>query len=325
MEFDENCLFKDCAIYWLENYVLGFVKDNTYMGTYYYPTVNHLTPYFGNMLITDIKPSKIQTFFNIQSKKYSLETISKMKKCLFNILEFTKDEGIILTNPLNKRIRIKSEIPNQSKNVWNQEQYNLAFDFALTHPDGLGPLILMDIGISRSELLGIIWDHISLKESYVYICQSTVLMQNPKTHKHYVYTGKLKNQYRERIIPFSSSLVSRLKLEYQNIQLEGKRKGLNPKQIKKQFIIANKNGKAMDPSNWSKRNFKRFMDDLIAEYPSIPRLSPHELRHTRATLWFKENIDELAFCMVGGWCNLKMPRKLYVHNDINVLKSKLHR
>lgn len=77
MEFDENCLFKDCAMYWLENYVLGFVKDNTYMGTYYHTTHKYLIPFFGEMKIVNISPSLIQQFLNTQGKIYSLETLKK--------------------------------------------------------------------------------------------------------------------------------------------------------------------------------------------------------------------------------------------------------
>lgn len=316
--------FRDCATFWLENYIQGFVKNNTYMGTYYYPTAKHLIPYFGDMQIIDITPSKIQAFFNSKSSQYAQESINKMKKCLFNILQLAVDEEIIMRNPLNKRIRTNSKVPKKIKSVWNKEQYEIAFNFALSHPDGLGPLILMDTGISRSELLGFTWEDIILDKAYAGIYHSTVSMQDPVTLKYYVYTGELKNEYRERIIPFSQQAVTRLKLEYQKVIINGKRKNLPIDEINKQFVISNKKGKAMDPHNWSNRNFKRFMNDLTEEH-SIPKLTPHELRHTRSTLWFNENIDPIALCMVGGWCNLNMPRKLYIHSNIDTLKEKLHR
>ena len=221
-------------------------------------------------------------------------------------------------------IRTNSKVPKKIKSVWNKEQYEIAFNFALSHPDGLGPLILMDTGISRSELLGFTWEDIILDKAYAGIYHSTVSMQDPVTLKYYVYTGELKNEYRERIIPFSQQAVTRLKLEYQKVIINGKRKNLPIDEINKQFVISNKKGKAMDPPNWSNRNFKRFMNDLTEEH-SIPKLTPHELRHTRSTLWFNENIDPIALCMVGGWCNLNMPRKLYIHSNIDTLKEKLHR
>ena len=38
----------------------------------------------------------------------------------------------------------------------------------------------------------------------------------------------------------------------------------------------------MDPNNWVKRCFNPFMDNLTAQYPDIPALTPHELRHTQS-------------------------------------------
>ena len=316
--------FKDCALFWLENYMRGSVKNNTYMGTYYYPTTKHLIPYFGSMQIPNITPSIIQSFFNAKTKEYSQESINKIKKCLQNILELSVDEGIIHRNPLNKRIRTISQIPKKRKSVWNKTQYEIAFEFALTHPDGLGPLILMDTGISRSELLGITWRDILFEQGCILICRSTVSMQNPTTLRYYIHTGDLKNAYRERIIPLTGQAINRLKLEYQQVLNIGKQKNLSIDKINQQFIVSNQHGNVMDPSNWSSRNFKRFMNDLIREH-HLPKLSPHELRHTRSTLWFHENIDPIALCMVGGWCNLNMPRKLYIHSSIDILKEKLNR
>ena len=50
-------------------------------------------------------------------------------------------------------------------------------------------------------------------------------------------------------------------------------------------------GKPYQPNNWSNRVFKPFMKALHKKYPDIPELSPHELRHTRATLWIAQGID----------------------------------
>lgn len=81
----------------------------------------------------------------------------------------------------------------------------------------------------------------------------------------------------------------------------------------------------MDPNNWTKRYFKTFMNDLIIKYPDIPALTPHELRHTRATLWWQEGVDLLSLGMAGGWGNLRMLRERYAHNNVDHLKKVLNR
>lgn len=325
MKFTKNSLFKDFAVFWLENYMLGFVKDNTYMGTYYHQTYYNLIPYFGNLKISNIKPSMIQEFFNLQGKKYALETLKKIKFCLSNILLLAVDEGIITVNPVNKRIRLKSDIPPIEKHVWCKEHFSFAYQFALTHPHGLGPLLLMDTAISRSELLGIRWKNILWDEACVKIRDGTVIIQDPISKKYYLHTEGLKNKYRERDIPFSKEVCNRLRLQYQRVLFLGKNKGFTSQQINDQFVISNQKGTAMDPNNWTKRYFKTFMNDLITKYPEIPALTPHELRHTRATLWWQEGVDLLSLGMAGGWGNLRMLRERYAHSNIDHLKKVLNR
>ena len=325
MKFTENTLFKDYAVFWLENYVRGFVKDNTYMGTYYRQTHNALIPYFGNMAISDIKSSIIQEFFNIQGKRYSLETMKKMRFCLSNILQVAVDDEIISKNPLNKRIRLKSNIEPIEKHVWNREHFECAYRFALVHPQGLGPLLLMDTAISRSELLGITWNDIIWEKAAVAIRNGTIATHHPDTKKYYILTDGLKNKYRMRNIPLSKDVCNRLKLHYQHILFSGQRKGLTQNQINKQFVISNQKGGAMDPNNWAKRNFRRFMNDLTSQYPEIPVLTPHELRHTRATLWWQEGVDLLSIGFAGGWSDLRMLRERYAHSNIEHLKKALKR
>ena len=325
MKLTKNSSFKDFADFWLEHYMLGFVKNNTYMGTYYHQTYYNLIPYFGNFKISDIKPSMIQEFLNLQGKKYALETLKKLKFYLYNILSVAVDDNIISTNPVNKRIRLKSDVPPIEKRVWSKEHFNCAYQFALTHPYGLGPLLVMDTAISRSELLGIRWKNIFWDKGCVKIRDGTVILQDPVSKKYYLHTGGLKNKYRERDIPFSQIVCNRLKLQYQSVLFFGKRKGLTSQQINDRFVISNQKGTAMDPNNWVKRCFNPFMDNLTAQYPDIPALTPHELRHTRATLWWQEGVDLLSLGMAGGWSNLRMLRERYAHSNVDHLKKVLNR
>lgn len=325
MKLTKNSLFKDFADFWLENYMLGFVKDNTYMGTYYHQTYYNLIPYFGKFKISDIKPSMIQKFFNLQGQKYALETLKKLKFCLSNILAVAVDERIISSNPVNKRIRINSTIPPTEKRVWCKEHFDCAYQFALTHPHGLSPLLLMDTAISRSELLGIRWKNIIWDDSCVKIRDGTVIVQDPISKKYHLHTEGLKNKYRERDIPFSKEVCNHLKLQYQSVVFFGKSQGLNTRQINDRFVISTQKGTAMDPNNWTKRYFKTFMNDLIIKYPDMPALTPHELRHTRATLWWQEGVDLLSLGMAGGWGNLRMLRERYAHSNVDHLKKVLNR
>ena len=47
----------------------------------------------------------------------------------------------------------------------------------------------------------------------------------------------------------------------------------------------------------------------------IPELNPHELRHTRATIWVNDGENIFAVAHVLGHADLKMLRKRYAHSD----------
>lgn len=63
------------------------------------------------------------------------------------------------------------------------------------------------------------------------------------------------------------------------------------------------------------------MDDLAAEYPDIPKLTPHELRHTRATLWLAQGVPELMVAKLLGHCDLRMLSKVYDHTNVETLRN----
>jgi integrase len=56
---------------------------------------------------------------------------------------------------------------------------------------------------------------------------------------------------------------------------------------------------------------------------NIPVLNPHELRHTRATLWVNDGKNLLAIAETMGWGDLKMLRQRYAHSDVNVIRNAL--
>ena len=82
-------------------------------------------------------------------------------------------------------------------------------------------------------------------------------------------------------------------------------------------------GKPYQPNNWENRVFRRFMRALRARHPEIPELSPHELRHTRATLWIARGMDPYMAARLLGHSDLKMLTKIYDHTSTETLRSAL--
>ena len=65
------------------------------------------------------------------------------------------------------------------------------------------------------------------------------------------------------------------------------------------------------------------MRALHNAYPEVPELSPHELRHTRATLWIAQGMDPYMVARLLGHSDLKMLTKIYDHTSTETLRKAL--
>lgn len=59
------------------------------------------------------------------------------------------------------------------------------------------------------------------------------------------------------------------------------------------------------------------MKELHKAHPEVPELSPHELRHTRATLWIAQGMEPYMAARLLGHSDLKMLTKIYAYQYRN--------
>lgn len=312
----KSVLFGAWAIECLELYKKPFVKGNTYSGTYLAPVQQRLIPRFGKMGLDEIMPVHVQKYVNEMAKEYSPESVKKDYTILAFIMQHAVDNGLCKTNPAGRSIRLPKIEPPE-KRAYTQAEYDVTYAFAKTHPNGLPIMLMMETGITRSELLGLRWEDIDLDKKTVSINQGLVAYQDLDEGKWVMESDGLKNKYRCRSIPLiDEELIQRLSAKPRAIHV-------GRQTLKPVFVFHSPQGKPYQPQNWSRRIFKRFMNDLHAEHPELPILTPHELRHTRATLWLAQGIPELMVAKLLGHCDLKMLAKIYDHTDIETLRLKM--
>lgn len=313
-------LFETWALECLELYKKPFVKGNTYSGTYLAPVKQRLIPWFGSMPLENILPFHVQKYVNHMSESYSAESVKKDFTIFSFIMQHAADNGLCKANPAGKSIHLPKIQPPE-KHVYSQEEYNTVYQFAASHPQGLAIMLLMETGITRSELLGLRWEDLDLDGETLTIRNGLVAYEDMDQSKWVVESSGLKNKYRQRSIPIvEPALLRQLRSKPRSIKVPSKGDGAS-KWIEPEFIFHSPEGMPYQPQNWSRRVFNRFMKDLRSEHPEIPRLTPHELRHTRATLWLAQGITPLMTMKLLGHSDLKMLSRIYDHTSVETLRT----
>lgn len=307
----------------------GTVKDSTYSLTFKNSINNHLIPYFGKRRLDDIKPFHIQEYFNQKGKKLALETLMKHKMSLNRIFETAVDNDMCRKSPL-RNINISSKIKPMEKEVYTLEETNLILEYAKSHRFGLAIIIMLEYGLSRSEVLGLKWSDVDHQELTLSISRGIADVISADTGIMAAQVGETKNIYRNREIPISQEVSDLIKQAPTTVVVgRNKKRGIAGKVIKSEYIIHNKDGNYCSPSVWSKRRYNVFMNEMQAYYASqekpiqIAKLPPHCLRHTRATLWVNEGKNLYAIAKMLGHTDLEMISKRYGHSNAKDLRKLL--
>jgi integrase len=162
--------------------------------------------------------------------------------------------------------------------------------------------LLITTGLRRGELMGLQWgdidlDHciISVNRNVTYTPTSGIVVSTPKTD-----CGL-------RQIPLMLAVADVLK-EYRNTMGEWRR----------QDYVFPKGGNptlARDPNSITRR-VKRFM-----KLHGLPDMSPHDLRHTCATLLLSNGADIKSVSEILGHTDASTTLNFYVRSDIQQMKA----
>ena len=296
----ERVYFKDYVPEYLER-LQQRTRENTYRGV---ASIfrNHLIPYFGEMELYTIRKADIDKYISTKQKKYEYNYVKQQVRTLSACLNDAMYNGIVEATPC-RNLKFKQDKPKE-KRVYTAEQTEQVLTFCKQYDYGLIIHILLSYGMSCSEFLAISIDDVDFENLTISITKGAVPTEGAK-----MLVSAPKNRHRNRVIAISQETADWIRRDCRH------------------KYLANPTDDGVMLARLFRQKYYEFMQAMREHYLmqgiDIPILNPHELRHTRATLWVNEGRNLFAIAEMLGWSDLSMLRKVYGHPDIQQLRKNL--
>ena len=260
-----------------------------------------LIKYFGKMRLQDITAETIKRFTNSLNQEFSSPSSRYDRfNVLRNILRYAYALDYVTSNPLDKLPR--SAIPHRErpkleagKQFLDRQQVQKFLECLQDEPtfNRVEVTLMIFTGLRRGEVVGLQWGDIDLTAETLQVCRNVT---KDSTSPERVHVGLPKTAGSIRTIALPPYLVEQLKIWKEE---QCSRYGLT---LPTAFVFSNDRDpyKPQYPSTPT-----AYLHDFEVRH-GLPKLSPHDLRHTAATM------------ALQAGANLKDVQNMLGHADFSV-------
>ena len=267
-----------------------------------------ILPYFEGVRLADIDSKKAVDYLEhlktFRSKSLSPQTRKHHYSTLNLIFSYAIKLGYIEINPMNN---VESpKLQKHKVDAFTKAESKRFIDEIEKLPLTQKTMyyILLTTGVRRGECFGLQWRDIDFENALMHINRNVVY-----TAKRGAIVGAPKTDNGYRIIPLATKTL-RLLEEY--------RKEENPK-AKEAFLFHSEEMQTLprDPSYITK-HMKKLMKKA-----DLPSMSPHDLRHTCATLLLQNGADIKSVQDILGHADARTTLNFYARSDLNQMRNSL--
>jgi len=272
------------------------VSPHSYRGYDYH--IGFAEDFFVDRLLDSITNADVQEYLNLRAKGLSVNTISKAKICLNAVFDFAVQNDWIIKNPMRDVKIPKTAKRPRERRHYTKEQARRVLNIAMQNGiDGLTAFIPLKTGTRPGETICI-----KPVRDIDFVNRTLHIQETVKVADTENKTGRPKTQTSDREIPVDDEFLNHIA----SFGFTG-------------YIFDNGNGEPKNYANWRSRNFKRMLDALPED---IPKLHPHELRHTFGTLLYESGTDLYTIMKIMGHNDIKVTQ-VYVHHSTELMRDKI--
>lgn len=262
----------------------------------YYKNIQNV---IGKKLLTEVKPIHCQKIFtNMADEGYRTSTLYQTRITLFNMLEFAKENEIILSNPCKRSVKSDMGKPSQKKEALTIDIQKKFLEQAKGRSYENQYRFILQTGLRTGELIGLKWEDVDFTNRVLKI-------QRSMEYRHSVgewRIGEPKSKSGYRTIPLTDEAIRILKAQKE------KNKKIKVIPIEwNEYIFLSRKGEPVKNSTYDTMLFK------ICEKAEINKFSMHILRHTFATRCIEGGMMPKTLQKILGHSNIGITMNLYVH------------
>lgn len=253
----------------------------------------------GSKLLTEVKPVHCQKIFSDMAEEgYKTTTIYQTRIALFNMLEFARENDVIITNPCKKSVKSDMGKPSEKKEALTIEVHKKFLDAVIGYSYENQYRFILQTGLRTGELIGLKWSDIDFENRTMKI--ERTMEYRYKVGEWRVGPPKSKSGY--RTIPLTDEAIRILKDQ----RAKNRSLKLIPIEWTDTIFLCRK-GTPVKNSTYDTGLFK------YCDRVGIPRFSMHVLRHTFATRCIEGGMKPKTLQKILGHSNIGITMNLYVH------------
>ena len=299
---------------WFLLYICNGDRKQTTVA-FYEDIAKYITAYFKGAILQDITPIQVQQYLRHLRTEHEQRTgrplsaryLRHQYGVLKNIFGYAEKNDMIAKNPMN---RVSPPIiPKQPVDALTIEQAAEFFEKLAECPLDFQTLLQLFIttGLRRGEAVGIKWKDIDEKKGLLHVeravahtTQTGTVISTPKTASSI------------RTVPLIPSTLRLL------MQLKKQKRREHPNVLLNEAFVFHRKDDIFRPccANAVTHKVKRF-----AKASGLPDMSPHDLRHSCATLLLSQGADIKSVQEILGHSDASTTLNFYVKADIEQMRA----
>lgn len=293
---------------WLKTYKRGTIKASSY-DAIERTANNQIIPYIGMIQLQKITATDIQTLLvELKEKGYSYSTVKKAHDCLNAMFEHATIADDIVKNPmLMVNMLAKSEFETKEIRYFSIEECALIIEECSRQYKTGKPIyqyadayiLMLNTGIRLGEAIGLKKTDWNKKESTLHIQRNIQSVSKRdgggnRVQGKQLVTNTTKTYSGDRVIPLNKAAteaIERLCIQHPDSEC----------------IICSSKGDMIPPERLE-RTFYRILKNV-----GLSQAGLHSLRHTFASMLFKEEVDIKTISELLGHASIQITLNTYIH------------